>query len=98
MIKVIVHKNTARIRKSAFESLNNHTTVWEEMNKTLGFHNQEDADYFINTWNGCQIDYREAMNKDKEVPYAVYIEGANGIFKDDYVKEIGWEPYYTKRK
>ena len=92
MIKVIVHKTTARIRKSAVESLN-HSTVWEEMNKTLGFYNQEDADYFVKVWNG-KHDYREAMDKDKEVPYAVFIEGANGIFQDDYVKEIGWKPYW----
>jgi len=92
MIKVIVHKTTARIRKSAVESLN-HSTVWEEMNKTLGFYNWEDAEYFVKVWNG-KHDYREAMDKDKEVPYAVFIEGANGIFQDDYVKEIGWKPYW----
>ena len=92
MIKVIVHKTTARIRKSAFESLN-HSKVWEEMNKTLGFYNQEDAEYFVKVWNG-KHDYREAMDKEKEVPYAVFIEGANGIFQDDYVKEIGWKPYW----
>ena len=63
------------------------------MNKTLGFYNQEDADYFVKVWNG-KHDYREAMDKDKEVPYAVFIEGANGIFQDDYVKEIGWKPYW----
>tara|TARA_Y100000389_G_scaffold80119_1_gene76846 strand:- start:63 stop:344 length:282 start_codon:yes stop_codon:yes gene_type:complete len=93
MIKVIVHKNTARIRISAFESLNNHTSVWEEMNKTLGFYNQEDAEYFVNAWDG-KHDYREAMDKDKEVPYAVFIEGANGTFQDDYIKEVGWKPYW----
>ena len=92
MIKVIVHKTTARIRKSAVESLN-HSTVWEEMNKTLGFYNWEDAEYFVNAWDG-KHDYREAMDKGKEVPYAVFIEGANGIFQDDYVKEIGWKPYW----
>jgi len=95
MIKVIVHKNTARIRKSAFESLNTHSSVWEEMNKTLGFHNQEDAEYFIKAWDGQQADYREAMDKDKEVPYAVFIEGPKGTFRDDHIKQIGWEPYYT---
>ena len=96
MIKVIVHKNTARIRRSAFESLNNHTSVWEEMNKTLGFYNSEDAEYFVNAWDG-KHDYREAMDVNKEVPYAVFIEGANGTFQDDYVKEVGWKPYYLKR-
>ncbi len=94
MVKVVLHKKKAKLRETPFESIN-HSSVWEEQTKTLSFKEMVDSEYFVEHWNG-QMDYREAMQLDKEVHFVVYLEGPNGIFPDEFIKKEGWEPYKRK--
>ena len=53
----------------------------------LSFEDSEDAEYFIEHFNG-QDNYQEAMPKEKEVKWSIYLQGVNGEFEDKMIKRL----------
>lgn len=91
---VILTNGQAKIRESAFESIN-HSQVWENQVKTLGFYSEQDANYFVENWNSNaneMNDYKEACPTE-QMKFVVYTEFNGKIIEDVIFKPENWKPY-----
>ena len=96
---VVLTDGTAKFRESAFESIN-HSKVWENQVKTLGFYSEQDAQHFVDNWKGRgeMHDYKEALPT-KRMEFVVYFENFKGGISEDIIhKEENWKPYVRGQK
>lgn len=61
------------------------TNLGNPVTAKLSFEDSEDAEYFIEHFNG-QDNFHDAMPDDKEVKWSIYIQGRNGEYEDKMIK------------